>query len=100
MVDELEWLEQWYAAQCVGDWAEDRGVKIDTLDNPGWLLKVDLRGTDLEGRMADALVHRSGEPPSASNGNLGGEVWMDCLRVLLPAMSGQPAVSTENCRSG
>jgi hypothetical protein len=78
MVDDLEWLEQWYAAQCVGDWAEDRGVKIETLDNPGWLLKVDLRGTDLEGRMADALVHRSGEPPSASNGNLGGEVWMDC----------------------
>ncbi|OJT21447.1 hypothetical protein BO221_26885 [Archangium sp. Cb G35] len=78
MLDDLEWLEQWYAAQCQGDWAEDRGVVIESLDNPGWMLRVDLRGTALEGRTTEALVHRSGEPPSEENGNLGGEEWMEC----------------------
>ena len=77
-MDDLEWLEQWYAAQCIGDWAEDRGVTIESLDNPGWLLKVDLRGTSLEERMVDASIHRSGEPPEASNGNIGGAEWMVC----------------------
>jgi hypothetical protein len=63
MLDDLEWLEHWYATQCHGDWAEDRGVMIESLDNPGWMLRVDLRGTELEGRMTDVLVHRSGNLP-------------------------------------
>lgn len=37
----------WYVRQCVNDWHEDRGVKIDTLDNPGWSLRIDLNGTSL-----------------------------------------------------
>ena len=37
-----------------------------------------LRGTNLEARMADAVVQRTGEPPSARNGNQGGDDWMEC----------------------
>jgi len=77
-MDELKWLEQWYAAQCRDDWANDRGVVIQTLDNPGWLVNVDLQGTELEARMTDALVLREGEPPSAENGNIGGPDWGEC----------------------
>lgn len=77
-VDDLEWLEQWYEAQCLGDWAEDRGVSIESLDNPGWLLKVDLRGTSLEEHMGDRLLRRSGEPPGPDNGNIGGTDWLEC----------------------
>lgn len=36
-------------AQCDGDWEHGWGVKIDTLDNPGWMVRIDLAGTDLEG---------------------------------------------------
>lgn len=32
-------------------------MKIDTLDNPGWLLKVDLRDTPLEGKPFGKVVH-------------------------------------------
>lgn len=48
--NELHWLMEWYASQCDGDWEHQHGVTIDTLDNPGWSLKVDLRGTEAEGR--------------------------------------------------
>ena len=34
----------WYANQSPDDWQE---VRIVTIDNPGWSLKVDLEGTAL-----------------------------------------------------
>ena len=44
----LKKLQDWYQSQCNDDWEHQYGVTIDTLDNPGWSLKVDLTGTDLE----------------------------------------------------
>jgi len=46
--DPLDALQEWYAAQCDGDWEHQFGVTVDTLDNPGWTLRVDLTGTPLE----------------------------------------------------
>ncbi|MGV9580048.1 immunity 53 family protein [Streptomyces sp. NPDC003509] len=45
----LDWLQGWYAAQCNEDWEHEWGIKIDTLDNPGWSVRIDLEETDLEG---------------------------------------------------
>jgi hypothetical protein len=47
--DNLDWLMKWYVRECDGDWEHSFGVKIDTLDNPGWTLEVDLKETSLEG---------------------------------------------------
>lgn len=41
-------LQEWYLEQCDGDWEHEFGVKIETLDNPGWSLHIDLTGTSLE----------------------------------------------------
>ena len=46
--DNLDWLIKWYARHCDGDWEHFCGVKIGTLDNPGWQLTIDLTGTKLE----------------------------------------------------
>lgn len=43
-------LQQWYHSQCNEDWEHQFGITIDTLDNPGWTVTIDLKGTDLEGR--------------------------------------------------
>jgi hypothetical protein len=40
--DLLAWLESFYAAECDGTWEHDHGVKIDTLDNPGWRVEADV----------------------------------------------------------
>ncbi len=53
MTDQLEplaALQAWYASQCDGDWEQQHGIKIGTLDNPGWCLMVDLTGTILADR--------------------------------------------------
>ncbi|MCL6737435.1 immunity 53 family protein [Streptomyces neyagawaensis] len=46
----LEWLQSWYASQCDGDWEHEWGVRIETLDNPGWLVKINLEETELADR--------------------------------------------------
>jgi hypothetical protein len=37
-MDEIRELQQWYLAQCDGDWEHEWGVQIGTLDNPGWVM--------------------------------------------------------------
>ena len=46
----LQELQQWYREQCDGDWEHSYGVKIGTLDNPGWRVTIDLTDTKLAGR--------------------------------------------------
>jgi hypothetical protein len=36
---------RWYLTECNGDWEHSFGVRIDTLDNPGWQLTIDLTET-------------------------------------------------------
>lgn len=48
MVDELKFLMEWYASNCDGDWEHQYGVKINTIDNPGWMVVIDLSDTEWE----------------------------------------------------
>jgi hypothetical protein len=50
MTGELDELQRWYESQCDGDWEHTYGIKIGTLDNPGWLVDIELADTDLEQR--------------------------------------------------
>jgi hypothetical protein len=43
-------LTEWYRGQCDDSWEHQHGIKLDTLDNPGWMLTVDLIGTNLQGK--------------------------------------------------
>lgn len=56
----LIWLQQWQYSHCNGDWEHDIGIRIETLDNPGWSVSVNLEGTELEARGFDPIsVERS-----------------------------------------
>ena len=53
-------LEKWYVRHCNGDWEHQWGVSIETLDNPGWRMKIDLRETRAENRVLEKIrVERS-----------------------------------------
>ena len=41
-------LEEWYLGECNGDWEHSYGVTIETLDNPGWIVRIDLHETAWE----------------------------------------------------
>jgi hypothetical protein len=44
----LEWLQDFYAAECDGQSEHGVGYTISTLDNPGWSIDFDLEATPLE----------------------------------------------------
>lgn len=45
----IEWLEKWYANHCNDSWEHDNGILIETIDNPGWCVSIDITGTILDG---------------------------------------------------
>ncbi|WP_205750881.1 immunity 53 family protein [Deinococcus sp. Arct2-2] len=47
-IEDTEYLANWFADNCDGDWEHQQGIKIQTTDNPGWHIQVDLYDTDLE----------------------------------------------------
>jgi hypothetical protein len=54
------WLQTWYVTQCDGEWEHEFGVKIDTVDNPGWSVEIDIAHTSLAGKPYERQqVHRS-----------------------------------------
>jgi hypothetical protein len=40
-------LQRWYSANCNGEWEHEFGIKIETLDNPGWSVDIQLAETNL-----------------------------------------------------
>ncbi|OUQ86848.1 immunity 53 family protein [Brevibacillus brevis] len=46
----LRWLQEWYASQCDGDWEHGSNIRITTIDNPGWGVRINLIDTELENK--------------------------------------------------
>lgn len=44
----VSFLMTWYQKQCDGYWEHGHGITIETLDNPGWLVRIDIGDTALE----------------------------------------------------
>jgi hypothetical protein len=60
-VELLTRLSKWYQSQCNGDWEHQWGVAIDTLDNPGWIVKIDLRETASERKVFSEIQINNGD---------------------------------------
>ena len=71
-MNELNDLQDWYAAQCDGEWEHSHGVKIESCDNPGWWVKIDLKRTALEEVPFSAIQEGDSHPTNPQ-----GE-WMRC----------------------
>jgi hypothetical protein len=67
----LDKLQDWYAHQCDGNWEHTYGIKLDTLDNPGWWLRVELTDTVLEDREFTASSY-------GMDNNEGDSRWLFC----------------------
>ena len=48
-MDNIAILQNWFKYHCNGDWEHENDIVIQTLDNPGWKLSIDLVNTSLEG---------------------------------------------------
>ncbi len=74
-LDNITWLMNWYLAECNTEWEQYYGVTIDTLDNPGWSLTVDLEYTSLEGKPFQPVFDNVAEN-DAEQGLDGDTPWM------------------------
>lgn len=62
------WLQNWYTSQCNEEWEHRYGIDIKTLDNPGWLVIIDLAKTEVENCPFDQVsIKRSDKD------------WIDCF---------------------
>ena len=63
MSDVILQLQRWYEAQCNGDWEHQYGISVESLDNPGWRVEIDLKNTSLAGASFTRVEerNRSGE---------------------------------------
>ena len=57
----VKWLEEWFCAHCTNDWEHCFGVKIETLDNPGWAVSIDIADTELENKSFEKLELDNGD---------------------------------------
>ncbi|MCI0660616.1 MAG: immunity 53 family protein [Acidobacteria bacterium] len=55
-MNSIEKIQSWYASQCDGDWEHQFGIAIETIDNPGWSVEIDLKGTGLEINSIDSYI--------------------------------------------
>lgn len=61
-METLHRLQQWYHHHCNGDWEHQSGIKIDTLDNPGWSITINLEDTEFENQVFESIsIDRSEE---------------------------------------
>ena len=70
-MDSLAWLQNWYTEQCDGDWEHANGVQIDTLDNPGWSVNINLQDTRYNEVLNAVIVDE----------NVGDSDWIVCRIV-------------------
>ncbi len=69
----IQRLQAWFAQNCDGHWEHSLGVSIQSCDNPGWWVKIDIRGTSLEHKQFENVqsgVDDAGHPNSES--------WLNC----------------------
>ena len=74
-IDVFSWLQSWYERHCNGEWEHRYGVSIYTLDNPGWGVKIDLTGTELDGGIMPEVGSVEGAMASSEAGDRN---WLHC----------------------
>ena len=86
----LSRLQMWYVVQCNGDWEHSSGITITSLDNPGWLVKIDLEGTALDNKEFRTILKNASpefleqamekvQPPYTAAEPLVKDDWMVCF---------------------
>ena len=69
-------LSRWFAAHCDGEREHHHGISIESTDNPGWWVKIDLAGTRLATRPFTEIAEGvdAGRHPRA-------DAWLTCYVV-------------------
>ena len=50
MEQELNFIQRWFHENCDGDWEHNKNFVIESIDNPGWSVFINLEETKLENK--------------------------------------------------
>jgi len=72
-MNKLGRIQSWYVSQCDGNWEHRFGLTVGTLDNPGWMVDIDLHQTDLEDRPFSTVNYGAVAESIENSGE-----WLNC----------------------
>src|SRR5688500_2736768 len=61
-------IQEWYNSNCDTEWEHSYGIIIETLDNPGWYVTIDLTDTNLENKLFIVIEENSADE----------KTWLNC----------------------
>ncbi len=82
----LERIQSWFSSHCNGSWEHDFGIKIETIDNPGWAVEIDLPPINGVEKPLEHLTDRTASHwvrCTVSNGKIDGFCGPESLDELL-----------------
>jgi hypothetical protein len=56
----LNWIQKWFKDHCDGDWEHGEAIQINTLDNPGWEVEVDISKTSIANIDVERILNENG----------------------------------------
>jgi hypothetical protein len=82
-MDILADLQNWYISNCNGEWEHQHGINIESRDNPGWWVKIDLMTTELLNKPFEPVVRgdvigNSDPQPPWLHCYVKGGIWNGC----------------------
>lgn len=59
----LNWLQDWYIQECIinNNYNSDEIINIDTIDNPGWHIRINLKGIKSTRKILDEINVDNGD---------------------------------------
>ncbi len=71
-MDDIERLQNWFRKQCNGEWEHSNGVTIQSTDNPGWWISIDLHATGMENTPFPPIIRGDGRSDDPQ------PTWLNC----------------------
>lgn len=57
----LDWIQNWFKANCDGNWEGGDGIQITTLENPGWEIEIDISNTSIANITIEWILNENGK---------------------------------------
>lgn len=57
----LDWIQEWFKANCDGHWEKAEVIQITTLDNPGWEVEIDISKTSIASMHLKWILNENGK---------------------------------------
>ena len=57
----FNWLQNWYKNSCCKEEENLYGIRIYNVDNPGWAVEIDLKGTNVADKYFKKIQYDNGD---------------------------------------